>query len=189
MIRTFVAIELPKTLQRRIGELQDHLKQYPARVTWVKPENIHLTLKFLGNVPEGQLQALVGALEKAVKDIPSFKLSVSGTGAFPDERRPRVLWIAAHEETGVLQRLYGKIEEEFQRLGFERERRPYTPHLTIGRVKGDGAIGKVVTEMKSRGFETETFVVREVVLMKSDLKPTGAEYTPLKKLPLSEEKR
>jgi 2'-5' RNA ligase len=184
-IRTFIAIELDETINAALTDLQEQLKaEVPQRsVRWVKPGGIHLTLKFLGNVPANRIEEIERALTQACAGFPAFSFSVGGLGCFPHPRRPRVVWVGVQEESGTLKRLQKAIEDGMERLGFAPERRKFHAHLTLGRVRrrtssGDvRRLGRLVKE--SDVGQLDQMEARAVSLMKSDLKPTGAVYTQL----------
>jgi len=184
-MRTFVAIELPRELTSKIDQLQSALKKTNADVSWVKPQNVHITLKFLGEVREEKIEEVYQATEKSVKGLRNFPVNLQGLGGFPNLKRPRVIWIGVEKGKEILAELYPKVEEEFFKIGFDKENRAFTPHLTIGRVKSPKNLEGLASEINKTTFETEDFKVQEVVVMKSTLLPTGAVYTPLKKVLLS----
>lgn len=181
-IRSFVAIELPAKIQDRLqnvsDDIQEHLNGVPVR--WVPVENIHLTLKFLGDVSESNLEMLKDVLKTVVENHQKFEMSVGGLGAFPKVRRPRVIWIGIESppELAAIQR---NIESETARLGYARERRPFSPHLTLGRVSRAAnsrhvrRVAEVLKNVKV-GF-LGVARVEEVHLFRSDLQPGGAVYS------------
>jgi len=183
-MRTFIAVELPEQIKKQIEVLQVPLKKTNAFVSWVKPGNIHITLKFLGEVPEEKIDEVFSATELALKGAKSFKMNLKGMGAFPDFRRPRVIWIGTGKGGEELSDMANKIEDEMEKIGYPKEKRKFSPHFTIGRVKSPKNIEKLVELVKSADFETEDIEVNEVTVMKSQLHPAGAIYTPLKKIPL-----
>lgn len=183
-MRTFIAIELPESIKRKIGEVQTPLKKTDAFVSWVKPGNIHVTLKFLGEVPEDKIEEVFAATEKALQATKPFTMSLEGMGGFPNLRRPRVIWIGAGSGQEKLSGLAKRIEEEMEEIGFPREKRRFSAHFTIGRVKSPRNIERLAELVESTDFQTEEIQVTEVVVMKSQLDPAGAIYTPLKKVPL-----
>jgi 2'-5' RNA ligase len=184
-IRTFIAIEIPKGIQEKIGELQNNLKAVGGRISWTKPGNIHLTLKFLGDTDEAIIDEIASELRLIAKNIAGFKIGVKGTGAFPNFKRPRVIWIGANSESDRLQELAAKIEDVMENFGFEKERRRFSAHLTLGRVKEATGIEPVMDKLKSyEGFEAGSFDVAAFYLIKSELHPAGSIYTPLKKIVL-----
>jgi 2'-5' RNA ligase len=183
-MRTFIAIELPEKVKKKIELAQTPLKKTNAFVSWVKPGNIHVTLKFLGEVPEDKINDVFLATEKALEGIKKFRMSLRGMGAFPDFRRPRVIWIGAKSGEEELIYLAGRVEEEMGKIGFPKENRKFSAHFTIGRVKSTKNIENLMELVKSSDFSTDEIEVNEVVVMRSQLHPAGAIYTPLKKIQL-----
>ncbi len=185
LIRTFLAIELPSSILKRLKEVQQELKTCQADVRWVDPNSIHLTLKFLGNIEEKQMESIVKAVEKSVQRTPFFSLKVQGVGGFPDVRNPRVLWIGLEERGALLSTLQNQLEKELEKIGFKSENRPFHPHLTLGRVKSTR--GKACLVEKMGKYKEECFgefEVERVILFKSELRPAGPIYTPLKEIRL-----
>jgi 2'-5' RNA ligase len=178
VVRTFICIEIPESIKERIDHLQKALKAIDAQVSWTKPSNIHLTLKFLGAVEATRIQRIARAVERATAGINRFEIEVSGTGCFPSPRNPRVLWIGFSEVPDALKQLYSKLEDELAREGFAREKRKFSPHLTIGRLRGPKNASHLAEALITSGFNAETFMANEVIVMRSDLKPTGSIYTP-----------
>ena len=178
VIRTFVCIEIPHSVKNRIGELQNELRKSGASVSWTNPSNIHLTLKFLGAVPASRVAKVSKAVERAAIATSPFEIEVAGTGCFPSVRNPRVLWIGLSNVPDAMNELYSNIESELESEGFPREKRKFSPHLTIGRVRTPGTGGPVAEQLIARGFEPEQFTATEVIVMRSDLKPTGSIYSP-----------
>jgi len=184
-VRTFVAIELDETINAALAGLQGQLKaEVPqGSVRWVKPGGIHLTLKFLGDVPANRIEEIERALTQACAGFPAFSLSVGGLGCFPNPRRPRVLWVGVQEESGILSRLEKAIQDEMEKLGFPPEGRKFHAHLTLGRTQrrassGDvRRLGRLVSETDIG--QLGQMEARSVSLIKSDLRPTGAVYTQL----------
>jgi 2'-5' RNA ligase len=184
-VRTFIAIELDETIEDALADLQEQLKAKVPRdsVRWVKSEGIHLTLKFLGNVPANRIEEVERTLTQACVGFPAFSFSVGGLGCFPNPRRPRVVWVGVQEESGTLKRLQKAIEDGMERLGFPPEGRRFHAHLTLGRTQRRASSGDVrrlgqLVEETDIG-ELGRMEARAVSLMKSDLKPTGAVYTQL----------
>jgi 2'-5' RNA ligase len=184
-IRTFIAIELDESIKDELTRLQERLKVEAPRgsVRWVRSEGIHLTLKFLGDVPADQIGEITTALQKSCQGLAPFSLSCGELGCFPNLKRPRVVWVGIQEETGTLAQLQKAIEENVAPLGYPPEKRKFSPHLTIGRVQkrvGSGdlrRLGELVgaSEIGTLG----QMEVRSVNLMRSDLRPSGAVYTRL----------
>jgi 2'-5' RNA ligase len=178
-IRSFICIEVPEEILFRLKTLQKRLKGLSDGVRWVRPEGIHLTLKFLGDVDEGRLADVARGIETATRNIQPFEILLGGYGAFPNFRRPRVFWLGIQEDTGVLIRLQRRIEQELEKEGFSPEKRRFTPHLTLGRVKFNENIAKVSQLLSEEDTGADRFRVSEVKLKRSDLLPSGAVYTTL----------
>ena len=143
---------------------------------WTPAHNVHLTLRFLGDTDDGQLPALREALDHIADESGVFELSLAAVGAFPNARRPRVIWVGV-DETGLeLSRLQKKVERAARDHGWEREARSFTPHLTLGRVRPQERAADDGWKVAAPAMR---FQVRELVLFESRLKPTGAEYLPL----------
>jgi RNA 2',3'-cyclic 3'-phosphodiesterase len=179
LVRTFICIDIPASIKTRMEDLQVKLRRAGGQVSWVRPSNIHLTIKFLGNVAAARLAAVCEGVTRATHTISHFQLGVSGAGAFPSARSPRVLWVGLAETAPDLQLLYENVEDEMFRLGFPRESRPFSPHLTIGRLKSRENAQRLGEMITAIGFESEGFDAREVIVMRSSLRPTGAIYTPI----------
>jgi 2'-5' RNA ligase len=189
-VRSFIAIELSPDILRQVARLQERVKadMIPGLVRWTRPEGIHLTLKFLGDVQADRLAAIAETLQTACASYLPFSLSIDGMGVFPNPRRPRVVWIGVDEPTGTLNRLQRDVDRAIAPLGFPSERRPFSPHLTLGRVKRGRspaeleALGQYASRARVRVGE---MVVHAVHLMRSDLRPSGAVYTELATAPLA----
>lgn len=185
MIRAFFAISLPLEFKEEIARLQDILKKTRAEVKWVRPESVHLTLKFLGQVAEDIIDPLAEAASVKASQTPALTLTLKGTGVFPGPKRPRVAWLGLAGDVGKIIDLQRGIEEAAEKFGFAREKRKFSLHLTLGRIRSSKGIKEFITELDRLDPQPLEFMASEVVLFRSELKPTGAIYTPLKKLPLS----
>ena len=182
LIRAFIAVELPAELKRELAELEAQLKKNsPPVVKWVDPNNIHITLKFLGEISEDSIEELMLAIEEAAQGILPFQLEVRGVGAFPNLERPQVLWTGVKGELEKIAQLQERIESNTEQLGFPRESRAFSPHLTLGRVRNEARpnerhrLGKLLTDTSFTA--TNNIDVHAVDLMRSHLTPTGAIYS------------
>lgn len=190
-IRAFIAIELPSAILGEVDQIEARLKPQvpPDTVRWVKADNIHLTLKFLGQVPSDQMDLITSALRTTVASHAPFALEVSGAGCFPNAHRPRVVWVGVKDDGHRLHALQRAVENAIAPLGYPTEVRDFTPHLTLGRLARDvrqidqKKIGEVV-EAAAVGL-LGRWEVKQVALIRSDLKPNGAEYTILARAPLT----
>lgn len=183
LIRTFIAINLPAEVRQRLGQFQEQLRQAaPGQgVRWTGPDQIHLTLRFLGNVPEPELPRLSQALTQACQSAGPFELEAQGAGAFPDLNRPRILWVGLVGAVAALAQLQAAVLEATRGWG-ELEDRPFHPHLTLGRVKTPeprllARLGAALQRASSLSFGQ--WQVHRVELMRSDLSPAGPRYTVL----------
>jgi 2'-5' RNA ligase len=189
-IRSFVAIELPDEARAALADLQGDLKTQvpPKAVRWTRPESVHLTLQFLGDVAPGKVEAIGDALRQVCAHQAPFKFQLEGLGIFPNPNRPRVIWIGVAEPGGALVALHKGVVQSLAPLGFEPEKRAYSPHLTIGRAARHAGrrelaeVGDLVA--RSTVGTLAQVSVDHIVLMKSDLQSSGAVYTPLAVLPL-----
>ena len=185
LIRTFICVDIPESVKRRIAELQHELRRTQARASWVKPANIHLTLKFLGDVPESKMPVVGEAVNRATGSHSPFQVTVSGAGCFPSARDPRVFWVGVEDTMGGVEALRQALEDELAAAGFAREAKKSKPHLTIARIRDPRNSRHLAEELLKIGFAPETFTANEVIVMRSDLTPQGSIYTPQAVLPLS----
>ncbi len=189
LLRVFIAVEIPLSIRQAIHSQTESLRAALGRdlVRWTPIENMHLTLKFIGDVSPANVDLLEQMLIAGTKDCAPFSMDVGGLGSFPTPRRARVIWIGIHAPA-ALASLQRGIESAAARLGYEEEARPFSPHLTIGRVKqpisaSDQQKVRAALEKAQVGALGQADVTA-VHLFKSDLKPSGAEYTSLFSAPL-----
>ncbi len=185
MIRSFLAVDLPLALRESMLSATMGLRTPAADVKWVRPEGIHLTLKFLGNIEEGQIEPIVNAVSGVITGQKPLALKAEGAGAFPDLSRPRVIWIGMTGDIERLMVIQKNIEQALSVLGFPTEDRPFTPHLTLGRVRSNKKFLGLTHKIQGlKDINFTPFTVNELILYKSTLRPEGAIYTPLRRLPL-----
>jgi 2'-5' RNA ligase len=186
-IRTFIAVETPPNVVGRVKQLTKALQPAGADVSWVAAENLHWTIKFLGDVRQLDLIDICRALHAVGEETPPFKLDVRGAGAFPNLARPRTLWLGAGQLAPGIIRLADAVETHMTEIGFRRESRHFEPHLTIGRVRAGGpsldALGELLAGLAD--FEGGEMEVDEVVLFSSDLQPQGPIYEALERVELT----
>jgi RNA 2',3'-cyclic 3'-phosphodiesterase len=184
-IRTFIAIELPPQVREFLSQSQDRLRRASADVKWVRPDLIHLTLVFLGEVPVDMQGDLEAAVREAVAGFGPMQLQATGAGRFPLKGLPRVIWIGISESSGALVRLQQAVAKATAALAEKQEDRAYTAHLTLGRVRS-GKNARDLTGMLDAmtGATGPAFEARDVTIFKSDLSPQGPTYTPLAKIAL-----
>ena len=168
-----------------MAEIQQSLKSAAVDASWPRPEGVHLTLKFLGEVPESGVTDIANALNRAVQGMSKFRLEVGGVGAFPNAKNARVVWIGVSGETEKLNRLQAAVEDEMVRIGLEPEDRPFKPHLTLARIKYIRSRQSLLSALEQvKEIRLPGFEVSSVSLMKSELKRTGAEYTEVARIEL-----
>lgn len=180
-MRLFVAIELPEEIKAALTTLQQSLREARADVAWAKPDNLHLTLKFLGETPSERIPALGLACVEAAKANPPFTLTTQGTGFFPDQRRPRIVWAGLSGAVTELEALQQQVEACLAVQGCTPEIKPFRPHLTLGRCKSPRNLPQLATHLNSYKLPALSFTVSELVLMQSQLHPSGSIYTPLQR--------
>lgn len=187
-LRCFISLELPEELKKNIYGYIEKLKAAGADVKWIPPENLHLTLKFLGNTQEELLKDINERLISLAKSHERFSLQVSGAGAFPNIKYPRVIWLGVHDSEEII-KLQHDMDESMAGLGFEKDDKQFTPHLTIGRVKSmrnKDALIKELATLKEVDFGK--IGVNNITMMKSELKPGGAEHFKLSEIPIGKER-
>ena len=185
MIRAFLAIELPDALRPGLAQVQEELKRSRADVRWVPVGNIHLTLKFFGNVPDDEINALAQAARATTAEAAPLQLQATSTGAFPSPNAPRVVWLGLGGDVVPLTQLFYRLEKAFAALGYPPEGRAFNPHLTLGRVKSPAnrdRLAKLLAKMPP--LDWPPFTVKELILFQSVLSPQGSKYTPLKMISL-----
>lgn len=184
-MRTFIAIELKKEIRDTLFQIQEELKSAQADVRWVRSENIHLTLKFLGEVEETKIPEIVRCLKELGGQIKPFTVKISGLGAFPGLKSARVIWAGAKEDTGELARLAGTIENILAELGFPKENRKFSSHLTLGRLRSNKNKDKLGQKLEKIKIPELSQRINSIALFESVLHPTGAVYQKLSEISLS----
>jgi 2'-5' RNA ligase len=188
-IRTFIAVELGQNVIGRAGDLIDKLRVADAAVNWVRPQQMHLTLKFLGDVPDTDTPDICRVVAKAASHFEPFEIICRGAGAFPDIQRPKTLWIGIRDGGDELKRLQAAIDDALKtELGYSREPRGFHPHLTIGRVKQASAMGRGDLQHlldKYKDVDADLAVIEEVVTFASFLDKKGPTHEALGRAELS----
>jgi 2'-5' RNA ligase len=184
-MRLFVAIVPPSSVRDRLAASREALRQSGADVKWVEAENLHITLKFLGNVEGARIDAVREALAGVASAHRRFSLQFLGTGVFPNRRRPRVVWVGT-AESAALVRLQADVEAALEELGFAAEARGFTAHLTLGRARSDKNVKPLVERLdRLQGEDYGAMTVDVVSLMESQLSSRGPTYRHLNDLPLA----
>ena len=184
-VRTFIALKLPPEIILLLHRVQQDLKRLNIRARWVRPENIHLTLKFLGDTLTDAVDRIGAEMADTAGEFAPISLAVKGLGVFPGIKRPRVVWVGIGGDTQALFALQNRLEEKLGAFGFPGEKRAFKAHLTLGRIK-NAANPEIVRQMikKFADLSSEDFILKHLILYKSDLKPSGAVYSQLKQAKL-----
>ena len=187
--RLFVALEPPEPVRRRLAAVADALRRGAGRaaddVRWVRPENVHLTIQFLGAVPEERVGAVEQALRDAAAGARPLSLTLRGAGGFPNARRPRVLWAGLEGDVAALAALAADLGARLAKLGFPPEERAFSPHLTLGRARdGRGAPGLAGALARAGETDVTPWRAAELVLFESHLSPHGPRYEAIARAPL-----
>jgi len=180
-MRLFVAVNIPEDIKEKISDMQSRLKKALCDVNWAVADKFHLTLKFLGEVEEEVLPSASECIAKSVSGFGKFRITFSGAGAFPCNEKPKVVWAGINEGKKELERLAANIENGLEKLGYKKENRSYSAHLTLGRVRSFqniSALSKKIITLE--GFESGGFTVESADLMQSLLRPEGPEYKCLR---------
>ena len=187
MVRAFLALDPPEEVLREIGRVQSRLKKtVRGDVRWVRPDSIHLTLKFLGDIREESVKSISALAGKAAVEVAPFELAIGGAGVFPDMKRPRVIWLGMDGETERLAIFQNGLERALAEIGFPAEARPFRPHLTLGRIRSPKGLGGLAEALKQAETDADTrFTASGLCLLKSDLTPQGAIYTRLAVYPFT----
>ena len=187
-LRCFISLELPEELKKNIYGYIEKLKAAGADVKWIPPENLHLTLKFLGDTTEELLKSINERLISLSKSHDRFSLQISGAGVFPNIKYPRVIWLGVRDSEEII-KLQHDIDESMAGLGFEKDDKQFTPHLTVGRMKSLKNMGLLIKELATlKETDFGKIEVINIALMKSELKPGGAEHFKLNEISIGKER-
>lgn len=182
-MRVFLAVEIDEKLLDEISKVQREFMKCEAPVKYVETENLHCTLKFFGEIDDNKLNDIIEVIEKKIKNHEPFKVNIKKTGVFPNERYVRVLWLGM-DDVEPFSNLQRDLDEDFIKMGFKKER-SYTPHLTIGRVKGSRNKEELLSKLKDMGeVEIGEMDISKITLKKSELTPVGPIYTTIKEFNL-----
>jgi len=186
-IRSFLALDPPEEVLREIASIQNRLRKLiHGDIRWVRPEGIHLTLKFFGDISGDDVANIATVVEKAAERERPFSLAIGGAGVFPDPHRPRVLWLGMNGDVERLLAFQKGLDQALLQIGFLCEERPFLPHLTLGRIKtSKGLIGLARALEKGEEYSAGRFIASGLSLFQSELMPRGAIYTRLKWFPFS----
>ena len=185
-MRAFIGIELPDEVRRALAQLQRELQAARADVKWVEPKNLHLTLKFLGEISEAQRQGVEACLKRIASQQPPFTLQLQGVGAFPSVESPRVVWVGIAQGKEEVRALAERIEQEATTLSLRQEERPFSAHLTLGRVRSPRNRKALAQRLRKAAWQPPgPFQVESITLFQSLLSSAGPTYTVLASIPLS----
>jgi RNA 2',3'-cyclic 3'-phosphodiesterase len=190
MTRTFIALELNEALQSHLAGVIRQVAQALPRVRWVDPSGIHLTLAFLGELDDAQLERAIEATTLAARQVQPFTYRLTRLDIFGSPRLPRVIWMGIEEDSGSLARLHSLLQHELARSGFETDKRPFSPHLTLARIKAplvpddQQRLQEILMGKQSGVVSPHGYTVEYVNVMKSELLRSGAHYTCLRACPL-----
>lgn len=186
-VRTFLAVEIPEPVRAGLGEIGSRFEPQRRALKLVNPALMHITVRFLGNVPAPDLDQVFAAAGAGAKWSKPFTLHLTALGAFPNERSPRVLWVGLEKDAGYgrLEDLHGAVEDALVAEGFERETRAFAPHITLARVREDAGsevrqeVGALLQRVRAETPMSVAFDVTDLRVMRSDLSPAGPKYTML----------
>ncbi len=185
MIRAFIAVEIDSTNKQKLSELITLLKKTDTDVKWVNENQMHLTLKFLGNIEETKVGEVSRTLESITKDFKEFYISLFKIGAFPNINKPRVIWISLDEGKDILKLLADRIDSVLEKIGFAKEKREFNAHLTLGRVKSLKNISQLTELIQKTAFQSQDKIkISSLILFQSTLTSKGAIYAPLAEIKL-----
>jgi 2'-5' RNA ligase len=185
--RVFCAIEIPAGVRQEVLQHIARLKAAvpAAQASWGREANLHLTLKFLGEIPPASVEKLSDAASRAVVGLSPFSIQLEHTGVFPNHGAPRVLWIGINDLSGKLVELHARLEDEAARAGFEKEARHFQPHLTVARLRNPAHARTLAAAHEQLAFAPQAIPVSELLVIRSELRSAGSKYTVVSRHPLS----
>lgn len=185
--RVFCVIDLPQDLKQKLANHSSRLQQIDGvKVSWMRPDNIHLTIKFLGEIAVPEVEKLSQAAARSTKSLAPFKLTAEKCGVFPTHGPPRVLWIGITDSTKQLARLHARLEEECASLGFPREARPFHPHLTLARIRHSRNTRSIGAAHRALDFVPLEIEGAELLVIRSELGKNGSRYSVVSRHELGE---
>ncbi|MCK5312815.1 MAG: RNA 2',3'-cyclic phosphodiesterase [Desulfobacteraceae bacterium] len=183
-IRAFIAISFPKKVIIHLKNMQVHLKAYKFKASWPKPSNMHLTLKFLGDIPVSKIQDINQSIHKAVlefkREDKKLSLLTEGIGVFPSVKKPRIIWEGVQDQTAGLNTIQSLLEKHLGKTGFKKEKKRFFPHITLCRLKQSVSEKRIVQILENHSeIKSDTFLINSITLFKSELSSSGAIHTKL----------
>jgi len=187
-VRLFIAVPVPKAIKENISKLQADLKELISgkKIRWVNPENIHLTLKFLGETDPSKIEKIKKIIAESIEKLSEFDVSIAAGGVFPSKSRPRVLWVGCIDKNENIINIKNKLDKKLKPLGYEIEKKKFTAHLTLGRVKNPNSISRCIEKLVSGETNFGKLQVQEIQLIVSILSPKGAQYRIVESIKLQE---
>jgi 2'-5' RNA ligase len=183
-VRTFIAFDTPDPIKTDISKIQATLKECRADVRWESEKKFHVTIKFLGNAEEKILPNLISTIKNIAEKYHEFSIIYQKIGAFPDKKRPRVLWIGCTNADEQLFHMKEQLDQALKGYGFEIEERRFHPHVTLGRIKSQSGLKNLIQTLENVTFEPRQVSIRDILVVKSELKPSGSEYSTLASISL-----
>ncbi|MDI6781253.1 MAG: RNA 2',3'-cyclic phosphodiesterase [bacterium] len=183
-VRTFIALLINDELKNRLKQIQEKLRLANADVKWIAPEEMHLTLKFLGNTGISQIDDIFKAVSEVAGNFPPILISLSSVGAFPCVNCPQIIWVGIDEGKEIICEINHCLENKLAMLGFKKEKKRFNPHLTVGRVKGLKGFTELTKRIVSVETPVERMLVSDIHIMKSQLTPQGAIHSVLERIAL-----
>ena len=184
-MRTFIALELSDEIKNELSRLEGELKKVGGDIKWVKPKNIHLTLKFLGDVDDGKIEQIKKILDQISSQNKAFEISLFKLGAFPNVDNPRVIWVGLDKGCSDAEQIAQSVEDELSKIGFEKESRPFSAHFTLGRVKSGKNKAALKESFSSALPRPKSCAINNITLFQSTLTPKGPIYNSLHKANLA----
>jgi len=184
MPRLFVAVDTPPSVRPALIQVRDQMRALRTDVSWERDDKLHCTLKFLGETKDDLVPRIVRTLTEVCEAGSPLTLTYAGLGCFPDRRDPRVIWAGIREADGRLGALVQAIDAAMMQHGFEREKRAFHPHVTLGRVKGRRGLKELIGTLETVTFDCPPVVIQEIMLVKSELRPSGSVYSVLQRVAL-----
>lgn len=188
MMRLFIALPLGQEVERYLNSVIDELKPHGGSVKWVAPQNVHLTVRFLGDTEEQRVPKIKQLLDKVASEHPTVATTIDCLGAFPNLRRPRVIWAGIHDNVDSLEKLARQVELGVRKLRFEKETKGFKPHLTLARIRKPQGLEQLIAHLESFVLEPQVLTLDRLVLFKSTLTPKGPIYDRLHEAMLGQER-
>lgn len=179
-IRIFTALEIPEPVKVRAREIQGELKKHNCRVSWTQPDGMHLTIKFMGDTHFYMLNRIGSAFADVCKKYKGFDIQLTETGYFGG-KRPTVMWLGTSFSDELLN-FHKEIDKTAEEFGFKPEKRNFQPHITLGRIRDQFHVARMIEQLKNIELEAQSFTADEMILFKSDLRPAGTVYLPLQQM-------